>query len=63
MSIPERVRSLIEPLVDEHGLVLYDLELNGGVLRVVVDKRPATRPPTSRRPTSPTAWGWTPSPR
>jgi ribosome maturation factor RimP len=38
MSVPERVRSLIEPLVDEQGLVLYDLELNGGVLRVVVDQ-------------------------
>ncbi len=38
MSVPERVRSLIEPLVDEQGLALYDLELNGGVLRVVVDQ-------------------------
>ena len=37
MSIPERVRILIEPLVDESGLHLYDLELAGGVLRVVVD--------------------------
>ncbi len=37
MSIPERVRTLIEPLVDDAGLHLYDLELNGGVLRVVVE--------------------------
>jgi ribosome maturation factor RimP len=37
VSIPERVRILIEPLVDEAGLHLYDLEYNGGVLRVVVD--------------------------
>jgi ribosome maturation factor RimP len=43
MSIPERVRILIEPLVDESGLHLYDLELTGGVLRVVVDQ-PADQP-------------------
>ena len=63
MSIPERVRSLIEPLVDEQGLVLYDLDLNGGVLRVVVDQPLAGRPGDDPAPTSPAAWGWTPSPR
>jgi ribosome maturation factor RimP len=38
MSTTERVRSLIEPLVADQGLDLYDLELNGGSLRVAVDQ-------------------------
>jgi ribosome maturation factor RimP len=46
MSIPERVRTLVEPLVDDAGLHLYDLELNGGVLRVVVE--PLVRPDDER---------------
>jgi ribosome maturation factor RimP len=37
MSTPDRVRLLIEPLVADIGLDLYDLELNGGSLRVLVD--------------------------
>ncbi|MEI7592862.1 MAG: ribosome maturation factor RimP [Actinomycetes bacterium] len=37
MSTPDRVRLLIEPLVSDLGLNLYDLELNGGSLRVLVD--------------------------
>jgi ribosome maturation factor RimP len=40
MTVPERVRNLIEPLIDEAGLDLYDLDYTGGVLRVVVDQRP-----------------------
>ena len=38
MSTPERVRSLIEPIVADQGIDLYDLELNGGSLRVAVDR-------------------------
>jgi ribosome maturation factor RimP len=38
MSTPERVRKLVEPLVADHGLDLYDLEFSGGVLRVVVSQ-------------------------
>jgi ribosome maturation factor RimP len=38
MSFPERVRVLVEPLVAADGLELYDLELAGGVLRVLVDR-------------------------
>ena len=38
MSTPDRVRVLIEPIVADLGLDLYDLELNGGSLRVAVDQ-------------------------
>ena len=38
MSTPERVRTLVEPLVAELDLDLYDLEHTGGVLRVLVDQ-------------------------
>ena len=43
---------------------LYDLELTGGVLRVVVDQ-PAdqARPSEARLPIRPAGWAWTPSPR
>jgi len=34
----DRVRALVEPLTDEVGVELFDLELNGGVLRVTLDK-------------------------
>jgi ribosome maturation factor RimP len=57
MSIPERVRSLIEPLVDDQGLVLYDLELNGGVLRVVVEQPIGDRPVEDRSEPAPDAPG------
>ena len=33
----ERVRALVEPLVAEADLSLYDLDLGGGVLSVLVD--------------------------
>lgn len=36
----ERVRAVVEPLCDEAGVELFDLELAGGVLRVTIDKRP-----------------------
>jgi len=38
MSAAERVRELVVPLVDAAGLDLYDLELAGGTLRVLVDR-------------------------
>jgi ribosome maturation factor RimP len=38
MSTIDRVRTLVEPIVSGAGLDLYDLDLNGGVLRVVVDQ-------------------------
>jgi ribosome maturation factor RimP len=38
MSTSERVRDLVEPLVAAAGLDLYDLELGGGVLQVLVDR-------------------------
>jgi len=37
MTVVDRVRPLVEPIVAGAGLSLYDLDLNGGVLRVVVD--------------------------
>ena len=38
MSTMERVRILVEPIVAATSADLYDLELTGGVLRVVVDQ-------------------------
>jgi len=38
MSVSERVRAVVEPLVAEAGLDLFDLEHAGGVLRVAVDR-------------------------
>lgn len=38
MSAGDRVRDLVAPLVDAAGLDLYDLELAGGTLRILVDR-------------------------
>ncbi len=38
MSVPERVRDVIEPVIAAQGLELFDLEQAGPVLRVTVDK-------------------------
>ena len=38
MSVPERVRAVIEPVVASRGLELFDLEQAGPVLRVTVDR-------------------------
>lgn len=38
MSVSERVRSVIEPVVAAQGLELFDLEQAGPVLRVTVDR-------------------------
>ena len=37
MSVADRVRAIVVPLVAEADLDLYDLELEGGVLKVLVD--------------------------
>jgi ribosome maturation factor RimP len=37
MSVADRVRDIVVPLVAEADLDLYDLELEGGVLKVLVD--------------------------
>lgn len=38
MSVNERVRAVVEPVVSAQGLDLFDLEHTGGVLRVTVDR-------------------------
>ncbi len=38
MSVPERVRAVVEPVVAAQDLELFDLEQAGGVLRVTVDR-------------------------
>jgi len=38
MTTSDRLRALIEPLVDDLGLDLYDLDLSGGTLQVLVSK-------------------------
>lgn len=37
MAVIDRVRELVLPIVDAEGMDLYDLEHNGGVLRIYVD--------------------------
>jgi len=38
MSVPERVRAVIEPVVTGRGLELFDLEQAGAILRVTIDR-------------------------
>jgi ribosome maturation factor RimP len=38
----DRVRGLVEPIVADLGLDLYDLEQRGGTLRVTIDTRPGS---------------------
>jgi ribosome maturation factor RimP len=40
MSVADRVRDLVLPLLDDRHLDLYDVEMQGPVLRVVVDSPP-----------------------
>jgi ribosome maturation factor RimP len=40
VSVADRVRDLVLPLLDDRQLDLYDVELQGPVLRVVVDNPP-----------------------
>ena len=37
MAIVDRVRDLVTPIVEAEGVALYDVEHQGGVLRVLVD--------------------------
>ena len=37
MAIVDRVRELVSPLVEAESVTLYDIEHNGGVVRVLVD--------------------------
>ena len=38
MAVVDRVRELIAPIVADVGADLYDVEFNGGVLRILVDR-------------------------
>ena len=38
MALIDRLREIVEPLCLDLSVELYDLELNGGVLRVTVDQ-------------------------
>ncbi len=38
MTVPDRVRDLVLPLLAERDIELYDLEVSGPVLKVVVDR-------------------------
>ena len=38
MSTLSRVRDLVQPILNDLSIDLYDLELNSGLLRVVIDK-------------------------
>jgi ribosome maturation factor RimP len=38
MSTADTVRDVVAPILDERGVDLYDLELAGGTLRVLVDR-------------------------
>lgn len=40
--VVDRVLSLIQPIVDDLGLDLYDLEFGGGVLKITVDTPPGS---------------------
>ena len=41
-SVLERVRQLVDPIVSDLGLDLYDLEQRGGTIRVTVDTPPGS---------------------
>ena len=38
MSVLDRVRAVVAPLCDEAGVELFDLQHNGGMLRVSIDR-------------------------
>jgi ribosome maturation factor RimP len=38
MGPAERVRNLVEPLITEAGLELWDVDFGGGVLRILIDR-------------------------
>lgn len=38
MAIDDRVRALITPVIDAHDADLYDLQFEGGILRILLDR-------------------------
>ena len=42
ITVLDRVRALVQPIVDDLGLELYDCEFAGGTLRVVIDTPPGS---------------------
>jgi ribosome maturation factor RimP len=38
MGPAERIRNLVEPLITEAGLELWDVDFGGGVLRILIDR-------------------------
>lgn len=38
MDMTERLRALVDPVIAEHDVELYDLELAGGTLRLTIDR-------------------------
>ncbi len=38
MAVVDRVRDLVAPVVADVGAELYDVEFNGGILRILVDR-------------------------
>ena len=38
MAVVDRVRELVAPVVADVGADLYDVEFNGGILRILVDR-------------------------
>jgi ribosome maturation factor RimP len=52
MSLQDRLRELVEPIVAELGLDLFDLHYTGSTLHVLIDRRPVAVPsagPSGRR--------------
>ena len=43
MSTVDTVRGVVAPILDERGVDLYDVELTGGTLRVLVDRLAGTK--------------------
>jgi ribosome maturation factor RimP len=39
MSVTERVRAIVEPLLSDRDLELFDIEQSGSVLRITVDRK------------------------
>lgn len=50
MGITERITDLVEPLLGPLDLVLYDVEYNGGLLRVTVDGQDPSSPTAESDP-------------
>ncbi len=42
MSVVERVRAIVEPLLARHSLEVYDIEHSGSQLRVLIERPPSS---------------------